>query len=104
MLMYPGNRGWPAFQALLRGLLRFLEPYLRNAQLTEAIRLLYKVRHRSRGRSADSLAFVSCTTTAAALHDTVFQLRLEHPIMRPFTEHVHTCIAVLNQRGKCSDL
>jgi CCR4-NOT transcription complex subunit 1 len=43
MLMYPGNRGWPAFQALLRGLLRFLEPYLRNAQLTEAIRLLYKV-------------------------------------------------------------
>lgn len=44
MLIYPGNRGWPAFQGLLRGLLRFLEPYLRNAQLTEAIRLLYKVR------------------------------------------------------------
>ena len=45
MLMFPGNRGWPAFQGLLRGLLRFLEPYLRNAQLTEAVRLLYKVQH-----------------------------------------------------------
>ena len=43
LLLAPGQRGWPHFQKLLLALLRFLEPYLRNADLTDAIRLLYKV-------------------------------------------------------------
>ncbi len=43
LLLAPGQRGWPHFQRLLVALLRFLEPYLRNADLTDAIRLLYKV-------------------------------------------------------------
>jgi len=34
--------GWPFFQKLLIALLRFLEPYLRNAELTDSVRLLYK--------------------------------------------------------------
>ncbi len=51
MLNQANNRGWPAFEGLLRGMLRFLEPYLRNAQLTVSVRNLYKVRPvRSRGR------------------------------------------------------
>lgn len=36
------NVGWPFFQKLLIALLRFLEPYLRNAELTDSVRLLYK--------------------------------------------------------------
>ena len=36
------NRGWPHFQRLLISLLRFLEPYLRQAELTDSVRLLYK--------------------------------------------------------------
>lgn len=43
MLNQAGNQGWPAFEGLLRGMLRFLEPYLRNAQLTVSVRNLYKV-------------------------------------------------------------
>lgn len=36
------QQGWPHFQKLLIALLRFLEPYLRNAELTDSVRLLYK--------------------------------------------------------------
>ena len=43
LLLAPGHKGWPHFQRLLVALLRFLEPYLRNAELTEAVRILYKV-------------------------------------------------------------
>ena len=43
LLLAPEQRGWPHFQRLMIGLLSFLEPYLRNADLTEAIRMLYKV-------------------------------------------------------------
>ena len=45
LLLAPSHKGWPAFQRLLLALLRFLEPYLRNAELTDAVRLLYKVCH-----------------------------------------------------------
>ena len=45
LLLAPSHKGWPNFQRLLLALLRFLEPYLRNAELTDAIRLLYKVGH-----------------------------------------------------------
>lgn len=44
LLLAPEQRGWPHFQRLMIALLSFLEPYLRNADLTEAIRMLYKVR------------------------------------------------------------
>ena len=44
LLLAPSHKGWPNFQRLLLALLRFLEPYLRNAELTDAVRLLYKVR------------------------------------------------------------
>ena len=43
LLLAPGHKGWSHFQRLLVALLRFLEPYLRNAELTDAVRLLYKV-------------------------------------------------------------
>ena len=43
LLLAPEQRGWPHFQRLMIALLSFLEPYLRNADLTEAIRMLYKV-------------------------------------------------------------
>lgn len=36
------EKGWPFFQQLLISLLRFLEPYLRQAELTDSVRLLYK--------------------------------------------------------------
>lgn len=42
LLQVPGHQGWPHFQRLLVALLRLLEPYLRNAELTEAVRFLYK--------------------------------------------------------------
>ena len=42
LLLVAGQKGWPGFQKLLVALLRFLEPYLRNAELTDAVRLLYK--------------------------------------------------------------
>jgi len=42
LLMAKAQRGWPLFQRLLADLFKFLEPYLRGAELTEPIRLLYK--------------------------------------------------------------
>eukprot|EP01113_Clastostelium_recurvatum_P016806 TRINITY_DN1971_c0_g1_i2.p1 TRINITY_DN1971_c0_g1~~TRINITY_DN1971_c0_g1_i2.p1 ORF type:complete len:2308 (-),score=670.74 TRINITY_DN1971_c0_g1_i2:313-7236(-) len=42
LLMSKNQKGWPHFQRLLIELLRFLEPYLRTAQLTEPLRVLYK--------------------------------------------------------------
>ena len=43
LLLAPNHKGWLSFQRLLLALLKFLEPYLRNAELTDAVRLLYKV-------------------------------------------------------------
>ncbi len=43
LVLAPGQAGWPHLERLLVALLRFLEPYLRNADLTDAIRNLYKV-------------------------------------------------------------
>ena len=43
LLQAPGHAGWPHLQRLLLALLRFMEPYLRNADLIEAVRVLYKV-------------------------------------------------------------
>lgn len=42
LLKGQGQAGWPSFQYLLVELFKFLEPYLRNAELSESIRLLYK--------------------------------------------------------------
>ncbi|BDA40393.1 CCR4-NOT transcription complex subunit 1 [Coccomyxa sp. Obi] len=42
LVLAPGQAGWPHLERLLVALLRFLEPYLRNADLTDAIRNLYK--------------------------------------------------------------
>jgi CCR4-NOT transcription complex subunit 1 len=42
LLMAPQQGGWPLFEALLVGLLQFLEPALRAADLGEPLRLLYK--------------------------------------------------------------
>jgi CCR4-NOT transcription complex subunit 1 len=42
LLTAPGNAGWPLYEALLVGLLHFLEPALRAAELAEPLRLLYK--------------------------------------------------------------
>ncbi|KAK9843414.1 hypothetical protein WJX81_000935 [Elliptochloris bilobata] len=42
LLQAPGQAGWPHLQRLLLALLRFMEPYLRNADLIEAVRVLYK--------------------------------------------------------------
>jgi CCR4-NOT transcription complex subunit 1 len=36
-----GQKGWPYYQRLLIHLIQFLEPYLRNAELTEPVSLLY---------------------------------------------------------------
>ena len=43
LVLAPGQAGWPHLERLLVALLRFMEPYLRNADLTDAIRNLYKV-------------------------------------------------------------
>lgn len=40
--MVSDQQGWAPFHRLLIALLRFLEPYLRNAELTDSVRLLYK--------------------------------------------------------------
>ncbi|KAJ0736881.1 putative CCR4-Not complex component, Not1, MIF4G-like domain superfamily [Helianthus annuus] len=37
-----GQKGWPYFQRLLVDLFQFMEPFLRNAELAETIRFLYK--------------------------------------------------------------
>lgn len=42
LLMIPGHRGWPPYLQLLLAQLLFLEPFLRHAELTDAVRLLYK--------------------------------------------------------------
>ena len=42
LLQAQGQAGWPHLQRLLLALLRFMEPYLRNAALIEAVRVLYK--------------------------------------------------------------
>eukprot|EP01119_Soliformovum_irregulare_P023182 TRINITY_DN8072_c0_g1_i1.p1 TRINITY_DN8072_c0_g1~~TRINITY_DN8072_c0_g1_i1.p1 ORF type:complete len:2236 (-),score=833.72 TRINITY_DN8072_c0_g1_i1:325-7032(-) len=42
LLVSKGNKGWPVFQQLLVELFKFMEPYLRNAGLSDAIRVLYK--------------------------------------------------------------
>jgi hypothetical protein len=43
LLLAYQQKGWPHVERLLLALLRFLEPYLRNADLTDAVRMLYKV-------------------------------------------------------------
>jgi len=42
LLLAKSQKGWPLFQRLLVELFKFLEPYLRNAELSEPIRMLYK--------------------------------------------------------------
>lgn len=42
LLMAPAQRGWPPYLQLLLAQLRFMEPFLRHAELTEAVRLLYR--------------------------------------------------------------
>jgi len=42
LLLATGQNGWPHYQKLLIALLQFLEPYLRSADLTDSIRLIYK--------------------------------------------------------------
>lgn len=42
LLAAPGHRGWGSYLQLVLVQLRFLEPFLRNAELTDAVRLLYK--------------------------------------------------------------
>merc|ERR1719198_851480 len=42
MLTAKGQRGWVLYQRLISQLFLFVEPYLRNLQLTDSMRLLYK--------------------------------------------------------------
>ncbi|XP_074578118.1 uncharacterized protein LOC141834681 isoform X2 [Curcuma longa] len=42
LLTCNGPKGWPFFQRLLVDLLKFMEPYLRNVELSEPVQLLYK--------------------------------------------------------------
>ncbi|CAI5975139.1 unnamed protein product [Closterium sp. NIES-65] len=42
LLLFPGQKGWPWFQRLLLSLFKFMEPYLRDAELSDPIRLMYK--------------------------------------------------------------
>ena len=42
LLVDHDRRGWPTLQKLLVEMLRFLEPFLRRAELTETVRLLYR--------------------------------------------------------------
>jgi CCR4-NOT transcription complex subunit 1 len=42
LLIAKQHKGWPPLQRLLVDLFRFLEPYLRTAELNDAARLLYK--------------------------------------------------------------
>eukprot|EP01135_Chromosphaera_perkinsii_P005743 Nk52_evm43s359 gene=Nk52_evmTU43s359 len=42
LLLMKSQKGWTGFQRLLIDLLKFLSPFLRAANLTEAIRVLYK--------------------------------------------------------------
>ena len=40
LLMCNSQKGWPSFQRLLVALFKFMEPYLRNAELPEAVRFV----------------------------------------------------------------
>jgi len=42
LLVDHNRRGWPLLQRLLTAVLKFLEPFLRSAELTETVRLLYR--------------------------------------------------------------
>lgn len=42
LLRYPERKGWPYFRAMFMGLLLFMQPYLRHAELGDILRLLYK--------------------------------------------------------------
>ncbi|KAJ1537025.1 hypothetical protein HK096_005081 [Nowakowskiella sp. JEL0078] len=42
LLMPENQKGWPFFQRLMVDLFKFLQPYLRQGELSEPIRLLYK--------------------------------------------------------------
>lgn len=42
LLLSKQQKGWPIFQTLLVELFKFLEPHLRNAELSESIRYMYK--------------------------------------------------------------
>lgn len=42
LLLANQQKGWPWFQRLLVTLFKFMEPYLRNAELSDPVRLLYK--------------------------------------------------------------
>jgi CCR4-NOT transcription complex subunit 1 len=42
LLMSNSQKGWPLFQRLLVALFKFMEPYLRNADVSDPVRLLYK--------------------------------------------------------------
>uniref|UniRef100_A0A0E0F0Y1 CCR4-Not complex component Not1 C-terminal domain-containing protein n=1 Tax=Oryza meridionalis TaxID=40149 RepID=A0A0E0F0Y1_9ORYZ len=42
LLLCNAQKGWPFFQRLLVDLFKFMEPYLRNAELGQPIHLLYK--------------------------------------------------------------
>lgn len=61
LLLAASHKGWPNFQRLLLALLRFLEPYLRNAELTDAVRLLYKV-------CQHSCPDVGCMASSPSMH------------------------------------
>lgn len=42
LLLSNNQKGWPLVQRLLVDLFKFMEPYLRNAELSDPVRLLYK--------------------------------------------------------------
>ncbi|KAJ7514921.1 hypothetical protein O6H91_23G065800 [Diphasiastrum complanatum] len=42
LLLSNSQKGWPMFQRLLVALFKFMDPYLRNADLSDPVRLLYK--------------------------------------------------------------
>ncbi|KAG9452304.1 hypothetical protein H6P81_005208 [Aristolochia fimbriata] len=42
LLTSPSQKGWPFVQRLLVDLFKFMEPYLRNAELGDAVQFLYK--------------------------------------------------------------
>ena len=84
LLQAPGQAGWPHLQRLLLALLRFMEPYLRNADLIEAVRVLYKARPRALG---DSESHKLTAVAAQCLRDD--QLRITSGALR---RH-HLCTA-----------
>ncbi|CAD7696161.1 unnamed protein product [Ostreobium quekettii] len=42
LLKLPDRQGWPYFRSLFMGLLLFMQPYLRHAELGDTLRLLYR--------------------------------------------------------------